>query len=186
MKKVRVLSLFLLTSTALAHTGNHASGFAAGLTHPLSGLDHLLAMVAVGVLAAPFGRRGLLVPLAFMSAMLLGGLAGLGGMQLPFVEQGVALSVMLLGLLLAFTVRLNLAALAVAVAVMGLFHGYAHGAELPEGLSAAEFFAGFTLSTAALHAAGYGLGWLGSRVGIWTRQIVGAGVVLAGLGMLLN
>ena len=141
--------------------------------------------VAVGVLAAPFGRRGLLVPLAFVAAMVLGGLLGIHGVHLPFVEQGVALSVTVLGLLLAFTARLSLPALAAVVGVMGLFHGHAHGTELPPGLSAAEFFAGFTLSTVGLHAAGYGLGRLGAR-GVWTRRLVGGGVALAGIGLLLG
>ena len=185
MKKIRVLSVLLLASSALAHSGQHAAGFAAGVVHPLSGLDHLLAMVAVGVLAAPFGRRGLLVPLAFVTAMVLGGLLGIHGVHLPFVEQGVALSVTVLGLLLAFTARLSLPALAAVVGVMGLFHGHAHGTELPPGLSAAEFFAGFTLSTVGLHAAGYGLGRLGAR-GVWTRRLLGGGVALAGIGLLLG
>ncbi|GHF37607.1 urease accessory protein [Deinococcus metalli] len=186
MRRSHALTALLLVSTASAHSGAHASGWLAGLAHPLTGPDHLLAMVAVGVLAAPLGRRGLWLPAAFVGAMLLGALAGVGGAALPFAEQGIALSVVLLGLLLAFAVRLPLALLGVLVGMLGAVHGHAHGTELPAGLSAAEFFAGFTLSTAALHAAGFGIGRMGPRVGAPALRWIGLGLAVVGGRLLLG
>ena len=186
ISKFRVLTLFLLASSASAHSAGQLSGFGAGFRHPLSGPDHLLAMVAVGVLAAPLGRRGLWIPAAFMSAMLVGGLSGIAGLHLPFVEQGIALSVLLLGLLLAFSHKLPLGALAGLAGLMGVLHGHAHGAELPENVGALAFFAGFTLATALLHAAGFGLGFLSAGAGVWLRRGVGAGVTAAGAWLLLG
>lgn len=186
ISKFRVLTLFLLTSSASAHSAGNISGFGAGFWHPLSGTDHLLAMVAVGVLAAPLGRRGLWLPAAFMSAMILGGLGGIAGLHLPFVEQGIALSVLLLGLLLAFSRRLPLPTLAGLAGLMGLLHGHAHGAELPESVSALEFFAGFMLATALLHVAGFGLGHLGAGAGVWLGRGLGVGVAAAGAWLLLG
>ena len=186
VSKFRVLTLFLLASSASAHSAGHLSGFGAGFWHPLSGSDHLLTMVAVGMLAAPLGRRGLWIPAAFMSAMLVGGLGGIAGLHLPFVEQGIALSVLLLGLLLAFARKLPLGTLAGLIGLMGLLHGHAHGTELPEDVGALAFFAGFTLATALLHAAGFGFASLGVGAGVWLRRGVGTGVAAAGAWLLLG
>ena len=186
MRTSPVLTALLLASTASAHSGAHTSGVLAGLEHPLTGTDHLLAMVAVGLLAAPFGRRGLWLPAAFMACMLLGALAGVQGVALPFAEQGIAVSVVVLGLLLAFAARPPLGALAVLVGVMGAFHGHAHGSELPADLNALEFFAGFTLSTAALHAAGFSAGRLGQHLSAPVLRWTGMGLAVVGGSLLLG
>lgn len=183
---LRALPLLLLSTSALAHNTTSVSGFGAGLWHPLSGPDHLLAMVSVGLLAAPLGRRGLWIPATFLGAMLLGGLLGMAGLHLPLVEQGVALSVLVVGLLLAFAAQLSQPALTMLAGVIGALHGYAHGTELPESASALEFMAGFSLATAGLHAAGYGLGRLGTQAGRWTRRTVGLGIALVGARLLLG
>ncbi|GGS22495.1 HupE/UreJ family protein [Deinococcus knuensis] len=181
MRTLRILTAFLLASTASAHSGSVTSGFGAGILHPLAGPDHLLAMVSIGILAAPFGKRGLWIPAAFMTAMMLGGLSGVAGLHLPFMEQGVALTVLTLGLLLAFTSRLPPGTLALLAGVMGLLHGHAHGTELPENVGALEFFTGFTVATGLLHVVGYGLG---VRAGL--RRGVGLGVAAAGAWLLLG
>lgn len=187
---LRILStaaaLSLLASPAFAHTGAGAtSGFAAGFMHPLFGLDHLLAMVAVGGWAALLGGRALwLVPAAFVGAMVAGGALSVSGVELPMVETMIALSVVALGVLVAANVRV-VAGIGMAVAAaFALFHGHAHGSELPAGLSAAGYAAGFALATALLHMAGIGIAALAVRLAS-TRAVrwAGAATALAGLGI---
>lgn len=151
-----IAAMTLLAAPAFAHTGVGAtSGFAAGVAHPLFGLDHLLAMVAVGAWAALLGGRALwLVPAAFVAAMLVGGGVALAGVDLPMVETGIALSVVVLGALVAVNARVVVGAGMAVVALFALFHGHAHGSELPAGLSAAGYALGFAISTAVLHGAG--------------------------------
>lgn len=157
-------ALVLVAGQALAHTGHGAAaGLAAGAGHPLAGLDHVLAMVAVGILAAQLGGRALwAVPAAFLGAMILGGLLGVAAAAEPFVEQGIAISVVLLGLIIALGQRLPPAAAAALVAGFAVFHGHAHGAEMPADASGLLYGLGFALATASLHLAGIGLG-LGAR-----------------------
>lgn len=182
----------LLPSMALAHTGHgDASGFAHGFIHPLSGFDHLLAMILVGIFAYQLGGRALwLVPLTFVGVMALGGLLGVNGLPLPFVETGIALSVVVLGAVVAFGIK---APVAVAMGVAGLFavfHGYAHGAEMPLDASGAAYGLGFMLATALLHAAGIGVGLL---IGMSTKTLgdnvyraVGGLASVAGVALLLG
>lgn len=157
-KSLATLTLLLAPSLALAHPGHEHSGLLAGLAHPLGGLDHLLAMAAIGLWAAQ--QRGAArwsVPLAFVLSMLAGGLLGFAGWQLPALETGIAGSVLALGLLVALAAR---PAQGVAIALAGLFalsHGVAHGLELPALASPAGYALGFVAATAALHAAGYAL-----------------------------
>jgi len=152
------LPLALAAGTAFAHPGHgghEAASFLAGLGHPVGGADHLLAMLAVGLLAArQSGRARWALPLSFVAAMLAG--AGLGalGVALPAVEMGIAVSVLVLGLLVALVARLPLAAAAPLVGVFALFHGHAHFTEMGDGTVAA-YAAGFVLATSVLHAAGY-------------------------------
>jgi urease accessory protein len=152
------LALLAAPSLALAHPGHEQSGLLAGLAHPLGGLDHLLAMAAIGLWAAQQkGAARWSVPLAFVVSMLAGGLLGFAGWQLPLMETGIAGSVLALGLLVALAVR---PALPVALGLAGLFalsHGVAHGLELPALASPATYAVGFVAATAALHAAGF---WL--------------------------
>lgn len=175
----------LMASPALAHLNPDEHGsFMAGASHPISGADHILAMVCVGLWAALLGGRALwLVPTAFVGAMSLGFLAALAGMPLPFVEPMILASSVVLGLLVAIAARMPVAAGAAVVAVFAVFHGHAHGAEMG-GATAFSYLAGFGLVTAALHAAGLSLGIVlgkASRL----AALRGAGVLVAAAGSAL-
>jgi urease accessory protein len=177
-----VLSLF--AGTASAHTGDHTvTGFASGLTHPLSALDHLLAMVAIGLWAAQQGGRALwAVPAAFVGAMAVGGGLALSGLSLPHVETGIAASVLVLGLLIA-TRRQWAAPVGMAIAAgFALFHGYAHGLEMPQAASPALYALGFVLATTFLHGAGVA----GSLIGRHAMQATGAAIAASGLMMIFG
>jgi len=181
--------LALISQNALAHIGDHAgAGFVSGLAHPFGGLDHLLAMVAVGLWAVQQGGRAILaVPAAFVSAMALGFALGFIAIPLPGVEAGIALSVLALGLAVALSVKPPLWLAVSATAAFALFHGHAHGAEMPEGASMALYGAGMLAGTALLH----GLGLSGAmllargRAQIVTR-LAGGLAALAGLALLVQ
>ena len=174
----------LLPSYAHAHVGvGETSGFMYGLAHPAGGLDHVCAMLAVGLWAAHAGGRSVwVVPLTFIGVMALGGALLLLGLGLPFVEPGIALSVLLLGVLIAASVRLPLWLGSSMVGLFALWHGYAHGAELPQLASGIGYAPGFMLATALLHAAG-----IASVLGMrrWAREraihATGAGIALCGV-----
>ncbi|MBE9604465.1 HupE/UreJ family protein [Acetobacteraceae bacterium H6797] len=179
----------LLAPGAEAHQiGAEHAGFAAGIAHPFSGLDHLLAMLALGIWAALIGgRAALALPLAFPAAMIVGGVLGAAGVGLPFVEPGIALSVVALGGLVALGARPPLGAALALVAVFAALHGHAHGTELPEAASPVAYGLGVVLATLALHAMGFGLG----RLAMAARQPAflkagGLGVSLAGVVLLLG
>ena len=150
----------LLPSLAHAHVGVGATGgLWHGLGHPLSGLDHICAMVAVGLWAAQMGGRAIwAVPLTFVSVMALGGALAMLGVHVPFVETGIIVSVLTLGVLIAAAVRLPLFASILVVGMFAIFHGHAHGAEMPETASGLAYAAGFIVATAFLHVCGIGLG----------------------------
>lgn len=174
-------SLALAAGTASAHTGDHAVvGFASGFAHPFLGLDHLLAMLAIGLWAAQQGGRALwAVPAAFLAAMGLGGLLVWTGGALPQVETGIALSVLVLGLLIATRQKWAVPVGMAVAASFALFHGYAHGLEIPQAASPFLYALGFVLATAALHAAGIGGNLLGRRAVQW------AGAAIAATGLVL-
>ncbi len=155
------LACCLFPIAAMAHTGvGHTTGFAAGFSHPLGGADHMLAMVAVGLWAAQLGGRATwAIPGAFVSMMLVGGALGVAGMQIPFIEQGILLSLLVLGLLIAGAVRLPLAIGGMLVGLFAVYHGHAHGAEMPLAMGALSYSAGFAFATALLHAAGIASGF---------------------------
>jgi urease accessory protein len=183
------LAAALLPTAALAHTGvGEASGFAHGFWHPIGGLDHVLAMVAVGAFAARLGGRALwIVPTAFVAMMAVGGFAGMEGVALPFVETGIALSVVVLGLAVALGWKLPVAAASALVGLFAVFHGHAHGAEMPVDASGLGYAAGFMLATALLHVAGIGLGVLVGKVGARSKLVLQAGggaMALAGVALL--
>ena len=166
--------LALMTSgAASAHTGINIGGeLGAGLIHPFVGLDHLLAMVAVGIWAVQLGKRYLLiVPAAFVATMAVGAIGGAHGIALPQVEGMVALSVLVLGLLVALSLQAAWYWAVLLVAVFALFHGHAHGAEMPDFAAPWQYFLGFTVATASLHA-------IGITGGILLKQH--AGIVRAG------
>ena len=152
------LALLLTPAIALAHPGHGDNGLIAGISHPIFGLDHLLAMLAVGLWAAQQqGAARWALPCTFVGTMLIGGMLGFEGLDLPALESGIAASVLALGLAVALAVRPPLSMAVGASALFALFHGVAHGLELPEMSSPWAYAAGFVVATAALHAAGYAL-----------------------------
>jgi urease accessory protein len=171
----------LFVPFAAAHTvGAHGAGFATGVAHPLAGLDHMLAMFAVGLWAAQLGGRAYWsVPLAFVSMMALGAVVATTGLTLPAVESGIAASVLILGLLIAFSARMPIPLGMVLVGVFALFHGHAHGTELPQAASAASYGLGMLLATIGLHVTGLGAGILFQRTAVLLR-IGGAMIAAAG------
>jgi urease accessory protein len=182
-------TLALLPSAAMAHTGvGDVGGFAHGFWHPITGLDHVLAMVLIGVLAWQLGGRALwLVPATFVLVMAVGGALGVAGMALPLVELGIALSVVVLGAAVALGIR---APVAVAMGVAGLFaifHGHAHSAEMPGDASGLAYGVGFMIATALLHLCGLGLGYLvaaaGDRYAVVVRSAGGLAAI-AGIAIL--
>lgn len=189
MKRFTLPAAFLLllsSGAALAHPG-HGDGLAAGLAHPYSGLDHLLAMVAVGLWAAQQSAKDALwkIPLSFVSVMAVGALLGMAGLALPQVETGIATSVVILGLLVAFSLRLPTGFGMTLVAAFALFHGFAHGVEAPLG-SLSIFATGFILATASLHGLGMTLGWAARHRAEMALRAGGAGVALAGAWLALG
>ena len=163
MKRGILLGLSALVfsaTSASAHTGAGATGgLMAGIGHPIGGLDHVLAMVAVGVLAMQMGGRAMgFVPAAFVFAMIGGGVLGVMGVPVPFIEQGILGSVILFGAVIAFGRRLPVGAAMALVAAFAIFHGHAHGTEMPVDASGLTYGLGFGLATASLHAAGLGIG----------------------------
>ena len=176
-------ALVIIPSLGQAHPGHGAGGFLHGIEHPFGGLDHILAMVAVGLWAAQLGGRAFyLVPLSFVSVMILGGLMGVAGIQVPFVEEGILTSILILGLLIAAAVRVPLWASVMIVACFAVFHGFAHGAEMPSSSSGLGYGAGFVLATATLHAIGMGLGVAMGRTP-WPKltRLAGTVIIMAGL-----
>ena len=178
---------WLLPAALLAHTrGGEAAGLLAGLSHPVSGLDHVLAMVAVGLWGAQLGPPAVwLLPVAFPMVMALGGTLGLVGVHLPGVEIGIALSAIGLGAAVLFEAKPKLGVAAVLVGFFAIFHGHAHGTELPPGANGLLYSIGFVVATGLLHLAGIGIGtihrWPAGRTALrWT----GALVALAGLAFL--
>jgi urease accessory protein len=188
------LPVLLLAAPAEAHSfGAWGAGFPQGFMHPLLGLDHELAMVGVGFWAGQIGGRARwLVPLAFVAAMMLGGLLGLAGIMLPGIELGIGASILLLGTLIALRSRLPLSVSMGSVAGFAIFHGMAHGAEAPEAAAPLLYCLGFILATTLLHTAGIGLATgleQARRLRLAPRQsdrLIGMTAGLLGLGLLLD
>ncbi|MFK0273797.1 HupE/UreJ family protein [Ensifer sp. NPDC090286] len=186
---IAAAALIASAAPAFAHLNPAEHGsFAAGFSHPLFGLDHILVMIAVGLWAAQIGGRALwVVPTAFVSMMAVGFALAVAGVGLPFVEPAILASVVALGLLVAMAVRLDIAASAAIVGVFALFHGHAHGGELGSA-GALAFSVGFILATAALHVAGIGLGIALQRLsgsGLLAR-ILGGVTALAGTALIFG
>jgi urease accessory protein len=187
MKRLPLAAAAMLAATpAFAHVGiGSTASFAAGFHHPLSGLDHMTVIVAVGLWAALKGGRAIWVwPLAFVGVMLVGGALGMAHVPVPFVEPGILASVVALGLLVALAVDLPVAAGAAIIGLFALFHGHAHGTEVPETAAGIAYMAGFAIATAGLHLVGIGaalgLGRLNYRVVV---RAAGAACALIGIGL---
>ncbi|MCG6122011.1 MAG: HupE/UreJ family protein [Microvirga sp.] len=184
-----IAAAILAPLPALAHPGHHhEGGFAYGLLHPLTGLDHILAMVAVGIWAAMLGGRAVFaLPAAFVATMVLAAGASMAGFVPPLLETGIALSVVALGAAVALGLRPALMMGAALCGVFAIFHGAAHGAELPHGADSFGYIAGFAIATALLHAAGIVLGMaIGRASGLWASRLAGAGVAAAGVFLLVG
>lgn len=180
----------LLPSAAFAHTGaGHAAGFIHGFEHPLGGLDHVLAMVLVGVLAWQRGGRVLyVVPASFVLMMAVGGALGIAGIGVPLVETGIALSIVVFGAAVAFGIGAPVATAAALAGLFAIFHGHAHGAEMPADPGGLGYGLGFMLATALLHVVGIALGAMPDGIAMQRGdrlvRAAGGAAALAGLGIL--
>ncbi|MDE8601874.1 HupE/UreJ family protein [Marinomonas sp. RSW2] len=183
--RLSIAKIFLLVSGAtLAHTSDeHSSSFMAGFDHPIGGFDHLLAMLAIGLWAASLGGRALwAIPTAFVLTMLTGGGLAVAGLSVPFVEQGILLSVIVLGALVLFAKRLPVAVCVAVAASFALFHGAAHGMEMPLNANGLQYALGFALATAGLHVVGLGFGqWMAKMSAPLMTRISGSVIAIAGL-----
>jgi len=155
------IGLLLISNAVYAHTGvGLVTGFGTGLLHPISGVDHLLAMVAVGLWAAQLGKKAVwIVPSAFVSVMILGGVLGINGFHVPYIETGILVSVLILGIFIALALQLPLTISVLVVGLFALFHGHAHGTEMSTAIGGLFYVAGFACATALLHLSGIMLGW---------------------------
>lgn len=193
-RKISVLgsaaAMSLIPSLALAHTGHGAtSGFFQGFEHPIGGLDHVLAMVLVGMLAVQLGGRAVYaVPASFVALMAAGGALGMAGIEILFVETGIAMSIVVLGMGVAFRAKASLLAAMALVSLFAVFHGHAHGAEMPVDASGLSYGMGFALATVLLHAAGAGFGFclarIGARRGDAVLRAAGGAAAVCGLAIL--
>lgn len=174
----------LAPESASAHVqAGELGGFESGFIHPIVGPDHLLAMLAVGIWGAQMGGRNVwTLPVTFPLVMAVGGILGMSGFVLPHVELGIALSVLVLGLAIAFAWKAPEWVALLLIAVFAVFHGYAHGVELPNAVDPASYAVGFVVATGVIHVVGIGIGLLLGR--IWEGQLsqaLGGAIAVAGL-----
>jgi urease accessory protein len=188
-----IAALAMAPTIALAHPGglDHIHGLTDGIMHPLTGLDHVLAMVAVGLLAAQLGGRALwITPLSFMAMLVVGALLAMAHIAVPLVEVGIALSIISLGVVLLFGVGLPTAGAMAFVGFFAIFHGYAHGLEVSNTASALSYGVGFVLATGLLHLAGITLGLFARRAAVSLRpglfRAAGATFTFAGIALLIG
>ena len=181
------LSLLIMTGPTIAHTeGSVAGGFLRGIWHPMSGFDHVVAMIAVGLWGAFLGPPGIwLLPIVFPMVMAFGGALGIIGVPIPSVEVGIALSAIVLGLCVALALRPPLWIAAIIVGTFAIFHGHAHGTELPAAADAYAYAAGFVIATGLLHITGIMFGLLARwEVGEMAVRAGGGLIALAGVAFL--
>jgi urease accessory protein len=196
MKKRLIVStiaaLAMAPTMALAHPGpDHVHGLTEGMMHPMTGLDHVLAMVAVGLFAAQLGGRALWVtPLSFMAILVVGAVLAIAHIAVPVVEIGIALSVFSIGLVLLFGIGLPTMGAMALVGFFAIFHGYAHGLEVPNTASAVTYGIGFVFATGLLHLAGMALGLLARQAAISLRprlfRAAGATFTFAGIALFIG
>jgi urease accessory protein len=178
--------LGLTIAPGLAHSGSASGGFIGGFAHPLFGPDHVVAMVAVGLWGAFLGAPAIwLLPIVFPLVMAAGGALGILGVALPAVETGIAASAVVLGMMVALAAKPPLWVAAVLVGIFAIFHGHAHGTELPTGADAVAYSAGFVIATGLLHLAGIAFGLLARwPAGRFAVRAAGGAIALAGLAFL--
>jgi urease accessory protein len=178
----------LLPEIALAHEGGVAGGLVSGFTHPIFGLDHVAAMVAVGLWGAFLGQPAIwLLPVVFPLVMAFGGLLGIFGVPVPAVETGIAASALALGAMVALALRPPLWVAALLVGAFAIFHGHAHGTELPEAANPLAYGAGFVIATGLLHLSGIALGLLARwPAGVRAVRVGGGAIACAGLYFLIG
>jgi urease accessory protein len=183
---VLILLCACMASQAFAHTGGVTGGFVSGFTHPVFGPDHVVAMVAVGLWGAFLGAPAIfLLPIVFPLVMAFGGVLGILGVPIPAVETGIATSAVVLGLMVALAARPPLWVAAVLVGAFAIFHGHAHGAELPAGADAVAYSAGFVIATGLLHLCGIAFGTLAAwPAGQIAVRAAGGAIALAGIAFL--
>ena len=187
--RVALVAILLAASCATAwghEAAGSAAGFVSGFTHPIVGWDHVVAMVAVGVWGALLGAPAIwMLPVLFPLIMAAGGALGVAGVELPAVEAGIAVSAIVLGAMVAAALQPPLWVALLMVGVFAVFHGHAHGTELPEAASPLTYSAGFVVATGLLHVAGIGIGslvrWPAGRIAV---RAVGAAIALAGVAFL--
>jgi urease accessory protein len=182
-RSILVVAALIVATPATAHTGDVAGGFAGGFAHPLFGPDHIVAMVAVGLWGAFLGAPAIwLLPIVFPLVMAFGGVLGIAGVPLPYVEVGIAISAIVLGAMVAIAAKPPLWFAAILVGAFAIFHGHAHGTELPAASDATAFAIGFVVATGLLHLCGIAFGRLAqTRRGSLAVQAAGVSIALAGL-----
>ncbi|MGD0059823.1 MAG: HupE/UreJ family protein [Verrucomicrobiia bacterium] len=184
-RSLLISAVLLLLTSAGAHAHiipGDVRGFGSGFAHPLHGLDHILAMVAVGFWAVQLGGRARwLVPASFVGVMALGGALAMAGLRVPFTEEGILLSVLVLGILVAVAARFPLAVSMAIVGLLAFFHGHSHGTEMPANAVGYAYGAGFVLATVGLQACGIGTAWLLQSVRVPVVRWAGAAIAVAGV-----
>jgi len=181
-----MIATVLLATPALAHTGEDVGGLMSGFMHPIGGLDHVVAMVAVGLWGGILGKPAIWqLPIVFPVVMALAGALGVMGVPIPGVEVGIAVSGIVLGLAVLFLVKAPLAIAATLVGVFAIFHGHAHGTELPEAVNPLAYAVGFVVATGVLHLVGIAFGLLMVRpAGVVAVRAAGAAIAVAGAAFL--
>jgi urease accessory protein len=182
-RSLLISAVFLLVTSAGAHAHvipGDVHGFGSGFAHPLLGFDHILAMIAVGLWAAQLGGRARwLVPASFVAVMALGGALAMAGLRVPFTEEGIMLSLLVFGILIAVAARFPLAASMAIVGLFAFFHGHSHGTEMPACAVGYVYGVGFMLATALLHATGIGLAYLAQSIRLPVVRWAGAAIAVA-------
>lgn len=186
MKYIYSLCLLLLSPlSAYAHSKGIVAGFAEGLKHPVSGSDHLLAMLSVGIISAQMGGRALWsVPSTFVVFMLIGGLFGLYNIDLVAVEMGISISVIILGLIIAYNSKIHPYLSHIMVGIFAIFHGDAHGLEMPDMATSGLYLLGFLVTTILLHIAGLIIGHYTQKLKRGTSILRAIGLAIAALGFI--
>lgn len=178
------ISLLLISGVVFAHTEDAGTGFMAGFLHPVFGLDHLLAMISVGIVSAQMGGRNIwIVPSVFVLAMISGGILGIYQVGLPLIEVGIALSVIILGAAIVIADRKDNWMIMVFVAFFGIFHGHAHGMEMPGSASPAFYAFGFIASTSLIHVTGVLIGHFATKAARYDQWLRYSGAMLGGMGV---